>query len=141
MLSPTQIRTLLHSQGSLTAQLEKIAKRPLRVKVLSEGYRSLSLTTKKQLGLPPNQPCIGWVRMVALYGTDEQAWVHAVSVFPITSLTGEGRRLKHLGTTPIGYVLFARQRRLPFVRTFANNCRQTVYEWQGCKILIEECFL
>lgn len=143
MLSPTQIHALLHSQGSLTARLEHIAKRPLRVKVVSEGYRTLSLTSKKQLGLPLHKPCVGWVREVALYGTDEQAWVKAVSIFALPSLTGQGKRLKHLGTTPIGYVLFARQRHLPHRRTIdlASQSRATVYDWQGRKILISERFV
>lgn len=143
MLSPVQIHDLLYSQGSLTARLEHIAKRPLRVKVAYEGYRTLSLANKKQLGLPVHKPCIGWVREVALYGTDDTAWVKAVSVFALPSLTGQGKRLKHLGTTPIGYVLFARQRRLPHTRTIDldRQSRSTVYEWQGRKILISERFL
>lgn len=141
MLSPAQIHTLLHSKGSLTAQLEQIAGRPLQVKIIQEYYQRPSFQQKQQLGLPLAKPCLVWVREVLLYGTDDAAWVRAVSVFPLDSLTGKGRRFKYLGNTPMGYVLFAHQKRLPHVRTIYNNTRQTVYEWQGCKILIEECFL
>lgn len=141
MLNPDQIHTLLHSQGSLTAQLERIAGQPLQVKIIGERYARPSLQQKLKLGLPLAKPCLVWVREVALYGTDKTAWVQAMSVFPLTSLVGEGRRLKQLGNTPIGYVLFARQKYLPHVRTINGKTRQTVYEWRGRKILIEECFL
>lgn len=141
MLSPHKIDILLHSEGSLTTRLEKIANKPLLVHVLKEGYETLDLPTKRQLGLPLHKPCIGWVRKVALYGTDEMPWVYATSTFPITSLIGNAKRLKHLGTTPIGYVLFAKNRQLPFVRTFDKTSRKTVYDWQGRRILIQESFV
>ncbi|MDO4251252.1 MAG: chorismate lyase [Moraxella sp.] len=140
MLSAQQIHSLLHSTGSLTARLEKIAKKPLLVQVIKEGYETLDFSTKQQLGLACHKPCIGWVRKVALYGTHDTPWVYATSVFPINSLTGKGKRLKHLGDTPIGYVLFARHRQLPFVRTFDGTSRKTVYDWEGRRILIQENF-
>lgn len=58
---------------------------------------------------------MAWVRSVKLYG-DADAWVLAKSIFPLSSLTGSLARLKALGATPIGYVLFKK----------GNNCQLSV---------------
>lgn len=133
---------LLYSTGSLTRHLEKLAGQKIVVQVQSQRYRTLSLAEKQAVGLPLAKPCIGWVRTVQLYGNDKQAWVRANSVFPINSLVGDGRRLKQLGDTPIGYVLFNKGA-LPFRRTYKadERTRQTVYDWQGRPVLITETFL
>lgn len=141
MLDNDCIQKLLHSQGSLTLQLEKISNQPLRVHVLNEHYQLLSTTAKKSLKLPLHKPAIGWMRDVALYGTQNHPWVYATSIFPIDSLKGQGLRFKHLGTIPIGYVLFAHQKKLPYTRIIHNTSRETLYIWKNKPILIIESFV
>lgn len=138
----------LNAEGSLTAMLEQKAGQPLRVERSFEGYRSLSLAQKKQLGVQGamlNRPMLAWVREVQLYGNDERPWVAAQSVFPLPSLKGRARRLQQLKGTPIGYVMFKRCRTLPSQRFIAQTAagwqRQTRYDWYGRKLLISETFL
>ena len=144
----TELLSFLNTEGSLTAMLEVKAGQPLRVKRSFEGYRLLSLAQKKQLGLQGtalNRPLLAWVREAQLYGNDEQPWVQAQSIFPLSSLQGNAKRLQQLKGTPIGYVLFKRSRTLPNRRFIKHTeegwQRQTLYNWYGRKILISETFL
>ena len=145
---PSELLDFLNTEGSLTAMLEVKAGQPLRVKRNFEGYRLLSLAQKKQLGVKGaalSRPLLAWVREAQLYGNDEQPWVQAQSIFPLTSLKGRARRLQQLKSTPIGYVLFKRSRTLPNQRSIEKTAegwqRQTLYDWYGRKILISETFL
>lgn len=143
-ISP-KLQAFLKSKGSLTALLEAHAHKPLRVVVLHEGYAPLNHRQKHLLSLPIHKPQLAWVRTVKLYGNSDDAWVMATSIFPLPTLTGGLSRLRHLGRTPIGYVLFKQQRTLPYVRHYyeQQGChgRCTVYEYQGKKLLIDERFL
>ena len=143
--TPKPLLSLLTSTGSLTARLERLAGQSLKVVVLAEGYRVLSQTERAQLQLSPADQRLAWVRTVALYGTSDAPWAQATSIFPMASLTGDAKRLKALKNTPIGYVLFKRQRRLPHQRQYApvdgHDARQTLYDWRGRKLLISEQFL
>ncbi|MDN5566749.1 MAG: chorismate lyase, partial [Psychrobacter sp.] len=106
-----QLLPWLNAKGSLTAMLEAKAGQPLRVERQFEGYKQLTLSQKRQLGLQGsalNRPLMAWVREVQLYGDSEQPWIWAQSIFPLTSLQGQARRLQQLKGTPIGYVLFKR---------------------------------
>jgi len=145
---PSELLDFLNTEGSLTAMLEVKAGQPLRVKRNFEGYRLLSLAQKKQLGVKGaalSRPLLAWVREAQLYGNNEQPWVQAQSIFPLTSLKGRARRLQQLKSTPIGYVLFKRSRTLPNQRSIEKMAegwqRQTLYDWYGRKILISETFL
>lgn len=149
MLHPSQaLSEWLTSTGSLTAMLEKKAGQPLKVERIFEGWRPLTLAQKRQLGITRrqlNRPMIAWVREVFLYGDDKQPWLSALSVFPLSSLKSDAKRLKHLKNTPIGYVLFKRQQSLPnqrhIIHTNQGWQRQTLYCWKGRNILIAEVFL
>jgi len=46
------------------------------------------------------------IREVELY-CDDQPWVFARTLIPVSSLSGGARRLAHLGDKPLGAVLFA----------------------------------
>ena len=144
---PTDLLPWLTTDGSLTAMLEALSGQPLRVKRHFEGYRALSLGEKKQL-CPIGtwtQPQLAWVRETYLYGDADTPWVAAKSVFPLSSLQGEAKRLQHLKGVPIGYVLFKHNRALPNQRhitmTDTGWQRQTCYDWYGRKLLISETFL
>ncbi len=145
---PNELLPWLIAKGSLTAMLEKKAKQPLIVVPTFEGYQLLTLAQKKQLQLSPqlfNRPMLAWVRESLLYGNENNPWVQAQSIFPLISLQGEAKRLKNLQGTPIGYVLFKRQRRLANQRIIRQTPqgwqRQNLYHWQGRKLLIMETFL
>lgn len=145
---PSALLPWLDTNGSLTAMLEAKSGQPLRVVRSFEGYRLLSLAQKRQLGLQGvalNRPMLAWVREAQLYGNDELPWVTAQSIFPLSSLQGQARRLQQLKGTPIGYVLFKRRRTLPNQRSIYPTgegwCRQTCYDWYGRTLLISETFL
>ena len=145
---PIELLDFLNTEGSLTAMLEVKAGQPLRVERSFEGYRLLSLAQKKQLGMQGtalNRPLLAWVREAQLYGNNVQPWVQAQSIFPLASLKGRARRLQQLKSTPIGYVLFKRNRTLPNQRSIQQTTdgwqRQTLYDWYGRNILISETFL
>ncbi len=145
---PSKLVYWLTANGSLTSLLENKAGQPLKVVPTFEGFKRLNLTQKKQIGLTGqalNRPLMAWVREVLLYGDDATPWLAAQSIFPQTSLQGNAKRLKHLKNTPIGYVLFKRQAKLPNVRTITNTVdgwqRQTLYSWYGRQLLISETFL
>lgn len=147
-LPPAKLLPWLTIQGSLTAMLETKAGQPLKVQRSFEGYRLLSLTQKRQLGLQGaalNHPMLAWIREAQLYGNDTQPWVQAQSIFPLSSLQGQARRLQHLKSTPIGYVLFKRNRTLPSQRIIMQTAngwqRQTRYHWHERTVLISETFL
>ena len=117
---------------------------------VQQGYRLLSLAQKKQLGMQGNmlsRPMLAWVREVHLYGNDDQPWVQAQSIFPILAAKGRARRLQQLKGTPIGYVLFKRNRTCapPSERFIQHTVegwqRQTRYDWHGRTLLIGERFL
>lgn len=145
---PSELLPWLNTNGSLTAMLEAKAGQPLRVVRHFEGYRTLTLSQKKKLGLKGsalNRPMLAWIREAQLYGNDELPWVTAQSIFPLPSLQGRARRLQQLKGTPIGYVLFKRRRTLPNQRVIYQTdegwCRQTRYDWYGRTLLISETFL
>ncbi len=147
-LPPTELLPWLNIQGSLTAKLEAKAGQPLRVERQFEGYRLLSLTQKRQLGLHRaalNRPLLAWIREATLYGNEAAPWVQAQSIFPLISLQGDAKRLQYLQGTPIGYVLFKRSRTLPSTRFITATAegwqRQTRYDWYGRPLLISETFL
>ena len=148
VLPPPVLLPWLDTNGSLTAILEAKAGQPLRVVRSFEGYRLLSLAQKRQLGLQGavlSRPLLAWIREAQLYGNDELPWVTAQSIFPLSSLQGQARRLQQLKGTPIGYVLFKRRRTLPNQRSIYHTdegwCRQTCYDWYGRSLLISETFL
>lgn len=142
---PSDLLPYLTTLGSLTALLEAKAKQPLRVEVIKEGWQPLDFKQKKLLNLPTHRPMAAWVREVLLFGNGDDAWVRAKSIFPLTSLTGNAKRLRHLHGTPIGYVLFKKHRTLPCTRhIFHHNGqfgRSSTYTWQGRPLLIQEIFL
>lgn len=144
MTPPATLTPFLTTNSSLTTLLEHKAGQPLYVQVIKEGYQAIDFKIKKLLNLPPNRPALAWVREVLLFGNDTAPWVRAKSVFPLSSLQGNAKRLRHLKRTPIGYVMFKKSRTLPHTRTIFHDThwgRNTVYEWDGRQILVQEVFL
>lgn len=143
---PPKLIPWLIAAGSLTAKFEALSKQKLIVQPIFEGRQTLSLTEKRQLQLPLGISQSAWVRETLLYGNPNQAaWVSARSVFPLSSLVGNARKLANLGKTPIGYILFGRHGAVMIDRwielTPQGWQRTTLYQWQGKKFLISETFL
>lgn len=97
-------RHWLQVEGSFTRALQKNCVRWLHVEVHSEGFASPTLEEARRLKIPLRQRA--WIREVRLCG-DGQPWVLARTVIPLVCLTGEGRRLLHLGNKPLGAYLFS----------------------------------
>lgn len=138
---------LLKSTGSLTKKLEALAGQPLQVKIVHQGFESLGLDDRLFFARHNKNPAhsMAWVRRTELFGNDDSPWVLATCIFLASELKGTATRLPHIGNTPIGYILFKRQKNLPFTRSYlAKNgqpARQTLYNFYGHMVFVEEIFL
>lgn len=94
----------LRLEGSLTRALQLRCQHGFRVEVLREGFTRPTPEESRTLDLPPRHRA--WVREVCLWG-DQTPWVLARTVIPMATLTGRGRRLRHLGRQPLGAYLFS----------------------------------
>lgn len=97
-------RQWLQVQGSFTQALQKQCASSFHVEVQREGFAAPTLEEARRLGIPLRQQA--WIREVRLCG-DGKPWVLARTVIPLACLTGEGRRLIHLGSKPLGAYLFS----------------------------------
>lgn len=90
--------------GSLTQKLVQRSGGRFRVAVLQQRIERARLSEYRALTLSPR--CWAVVREVVLYG-NEQPWVYARTVIPLSTLKGPLRRLHYLGNRPLGAALFA----------------------------------
>lgn len=74
------------------------------MRVLSQAWGTPCTDEAQLLGMPQGQRAI--IRQVQLL-CDGQPWIYARTVIPVTSLRGRLQRLVHLGTRPLGGMLFA----------------------------------
>lgn len=138
---------MLMSAGSLTRRLSKQYGK-IEVEVVFEDYRQLSLLEWQQYcrlaGRSVKKTQLFWVREIFLR-SKTQKLIKAKTLLPAPQLSGKLNRLKHLGNTPIGYVLFKKHQTLPFVRQFivqdGHFARQSLYDWCGSFVFVEECWL
>ncbi len=96
-------RNWLLDKGSLTARLKALSGGDFKVEVVSQGWQLPNLSEARALNIDPRLRVL--VREVRLIGYG-QVWVHARSLIPATTLTGRHRKLAHLGSRPLGEVLF-----------------------------------
>ncbi len=100
---PTGLTNWLFDAGSLTRRLQQLCPGRFRVRVLRQ-YRGRPLLSEAHaLGLAKRNHV--WVREVQLLCQD-QAWVFARTLIPLSALSGPCQHLAHLGTRPLGEVLF-----------------------------------
>ncbi|MEC7119597.1 MAG: chorismate lyase [Pseudomonadota bacterium] len=132
----------LIAQGSLTQQLRQQAGGQFWVQPLRERLERPIHDESLFLKVPHTE--WAWVREVYLFGADAEPWVHARSVIPISSLQGQARRLRYLGSRSLGSLLFARQTPA-CVREVAQLpdgwARRSRYLWHNQPLLVQECFL
>ena len=137
-----ELNPWLNASGSLTQQLTDLAGGAFSVKPFREHFQRLSFDDAKWMQMPKYHT--SWVRESYLYGSEEQAWVKAKSIFPILSLQKKARIFQHIGTKPIGLFLFQRTQPVCDRRVILLEdgwTRQSCYTWHGCKFIVQETFL
>ena len=143
---PRPRRSLILHRGSLTRLLRSFCQTGFRVEVLHQSIARPTLEECRALAMDPRR--LAWIREVRLVGDDEP-WVCARTVMPLTTLTGPNRGLRRLGRTPLGNALF---RRTPWCREqFALGHwddpegrplwgRRSVFRRRGKRLLVTEQF-
>lgn len=118
----------LQVEGSLTRHLQLRCRYHFQVDVASEGFALPSREEARTLAIPHRQRA--WIREVRLCG-DDTPWVLARTIIPLATLQGRGRRLCHLGRTPLGAWLFSHREwsRGPLQ---AGACETTTGNQPGC---------
>lgn len=102
-LSPG-LRDVIRDEGSLTDILEALCGKDFNVRVLSQSLSRPALDECALLEIDNRRWAL--VREVLLLAGDSPL-VYARSVLPLDTLTGRHRRLRQLGRTPLGRVLFS----------------------------------
>jgi chorismate--pyruvate lyase len=102
--APAAMRPWLSDQESLTARLVAACDGRFSVHVIEQGWQPPLISERQVLGLSDQES--GFVRHVQLL-CDKKPWVFARTFIPASSLNGPLNRLTHLGTRPLGAVLFA----------------------------------
>ena len=100
---PKSLEAWLCDQDSLTRRLITASGGDFRVQVIRQGFVRPSRSEQNALALPGRQ--VAMIREVLLLGRG-QPWVYARSVVPLTTLCGRHRFLRHLGSKPLGALLF-----------------------------------
>ena len=101
---PAKLCSWLLDTASLTLRLQQLCPGRFRVRVLSQAWGIPGTDEARLLGMPQGQRAI--IRQVQLL-CDGQPWIYARTVIHVTSLRGRLQRLVHLGTRPLGGMLFA----------------------------------
>ena len=101
---PVRLCGWLLDPASLTLRLQNLCPDRFRVRLLSQGWGSPRLDEARALGMRRGERAI--IRQVHLQcGT--RPWIYARTIIPATSMRGKLQRLAHLGTRPLGAMLFA----------------------------------
>lgn len=100
---PRAYRSWLLDSGSLTKRLIQASDNQFEVKLLRQGHHQATPQEREALKLEQrNWPFLREVSLVC----QQQPWVFARTVIPADTLRGPARALTHLGTKPLGAVLF-----------------------------------
>lgn len=137
-----ELKKWLYASGSLTQQLTDLANGQFRVEPTKESFVRMTRLDAKWMNMPHQHT--SWVRESFLYGSEQQPWVKAKSIFPILSLQKKARIFQHIGNKPIGMFLFDRtnpkcERRV--ILLDEGWTRQSCYTWHDCKFIVQETFL
>jgi chorismate--pyruvate lyase len=101
---PSNLRTWLFHDASLTARLVAGCTEKFRVEVLRQRYARVQRNEERLLNIPHRQHAL--LREVYLYCGNVRV-VYARSIIPLKTLTGRQRQLAHLGDRPLGGFLFS----------------------------------
>jgi chorismate--pyruvate lyase len=101
---PAGLTRWLLDSASLTLRMQRLCPGRFEVRVLSQRRGRPELHEAQALGMRTNRNAI--IRQVQLL-CNGRPLVYARTVIPASSLRGRLKRLAHLGTRPLGGVLFA----------------------------------
>jgi chorismate--pyruvate lyase len=101
---PADLASWLLDPASLTQRLLQLCPGVFRVRLLSQQWSRPRPDEAQALGMRYDGQAV--VRQVQLLCNDSP-WVYARTVIPATSMRGKLQRLAHLGTRPLGAMLFA----------------------------------
>jgi chorismate--pyruvate lyase len=101
---PADLTRWLLDPASLTQRLQQLCPGRFEVRVLSQRRGRPQLHEVHALGMCKNRNAL--IRQVQLL-CDGTPLIYARTVIPVSSLRGRLKRLAHLGTRPLGGVLFA----------------------------------
>ncbi len=101
---PRALRAWLLDTASLTLRLQQLCPGRFRVRLLSQSWGRPFENEARALGM--KHGTLALIRQVQLL-CGEQPWVYARTIMPVSSLCGRLQRLAHLGTRPLGGMLFA----------------------------------
>ncbi|WP_040409527.1 chorismate--pyruvate lyase family protein [Arhodomonas aquaeolei] len=102
---PAVLRPWIETPGSLTARMRRRCGDAFRVQVIGQHWQRPWRDERLTVGIREHR--VAWVREVILCDGDTP-WIYARSVIPTATLGGTLRRLRALGHTPLGRVLFGR---------------------------------
>jgi chorismate--pyruvate lyase len=94
---------LLTEQGSLTDLMERLMGQQPELECLMQGRGYVTQSESKALGIKPRH--LGHVREITM-GTNNEHWLFARTVIPMSTLKGRAKRLARMNGTPLGKVLF-----------------------------------
>jgi len=94
---------ILTEKGSLTDLFTNLMGQPPRLNCLAQGRGPVSRQEGYVLNIGPR--VFAHIREITM-GTQAKDWLFARTVMPSQTLTGKARRLKKMGSTPLGKVLF-----------------------------------
>lgn len=101
---PPSMEAWLFDVASLTQRLRQVCQGRFQVQVMSQTRVRPLRDERCALGMRDHEYAL--VRMVYLL-CDGQPWVFARTIIPLRTLSGAQRRLRRLGTKPLGEMLFA----------------------------------
>ncbi len=154
----------LKDQGSLTRALIDACDGCFSVDLMSQGWGGALASERRLLNMGAGETAL--LREVKLK-CRKKVWVFARTLIPSSSLTGRARQLAHLGSKPLGAVLFAdpttRRRTVEIARIGPRHAlfasayshlkrphkqmstelwgRRTLFVYAGKPILVNEIFL
>ncbi len=134
----------LYDEGSLTKRLLKLSGHDFQVGVLRNEWAIPQHHEWRALKIKPRQQAI--IREVQLIGKG-QVWVTARSVIPASTLRGQQRQLRNVGTKPLGALLFSHRNMRRGVIQVASVgkqhtqwARRSVFYLDNRPLLVAEAF-
>ncbi|MDH5544786.1 MAG: chorismate lyase [Gammaproteobacteria bacterium] len=121
--TPKALRRWLYDVGSLTRQLRMYCHKDFSVRLISQTWETPLPSEAKALNIP--QGHYAFVRQVHLL-CGGHARVYARTIIPVPVAMGRLRGLTHLGTRPLGEVLFSNRtmQRGPIEVAKIASCRE-----------------
>jgi chorismate lyase len=101
---PENVQSWAYEAGSLTQRLRDYYGNTVAVTILFHQWRTPFLSERRQLQLPPHR--YGLIREVMLH-TNGKPLLLARTIIPEETIRVAHRNLSHLGTRPLGEVIFS----------------------------------